>query len=67
MSEIKTDLIKLTEGKQYVAGPDQYLITENHTLSDIIRFLIDQSGEDSWQEIHFLIDMEKDDRSKKEG
>ena len=46
MSEIKTEIVKLQEGKQYTAGCDEFLITENHNLSDILRFVIAQAGND---------------------
>lgn len=46
MSEIKTEVKQLEEGKEYIAGCDEYLITENHNLSDILRFVISQGGND---------------------
>ena len=46
MSEIKTDLIKLEEGQAYVAKVDDYVITDEHTLADIIRFMIAQADID---------------------
>lgn len=51
--EIKTELIKLEEGSYWVEGEENYLITEEHTLTDIIRFAISQS---SYDEIKYLVD-----------
>ncbi len=40
MSEVITPLIKLEEGQEYTAGPDNFVITEEHTISDILRFVV---------------------------
>jgi len=40
MSEIKKKLIKLREGEVYTASGEDYVITEGHTISDIIRYLV---------------------------
>lgn len=56
MSEVKKDLIKLPEGKPYIAGPDEYVITEAHTLSDILRFLVGCAGKDGHEDIQYLLD-----------
>lgn len=42
MPELKLELIRLIEGQPYTPGPDEYVVTENHTLHDIIRFCIQQ-------------------------
>lgn len=42
MSEIKTPLIELEEGQIYKAKKNDFVITDDHTFSDIIRFLISQ-------------------------
>lgn len=44
--EIVHDIVRATPGETYVfsRGGDEYLITEAHTLSDILRFLIKQAG-----------------------
>jgi len=55
VGEIKKDLIKLDEGKPYIAGADEYVITEAHTLSDILRFLIGCTGEDGHDDIQYLL------------
>lgn len=41
MAEIKLPIKKLVEGKSYTAGIEDYLITEEHTISDILRFVVD--------------------------
>lgn len=54
MAEIKTPVVKATEGERHTFGPDEYLITENHTLSDILRFLLEQCGDDPSEILHML-------------
>lgn len=46
MGEIKTQLAELAEGTTHLCGPDEYLITEDHTLADVVRWLIEQTGDD---------------------
>ncbi len=55
--EIKKDLIKLREGGTYIAGSDDYLITEDMSLNDVIRWMVAQSD---IVEIKCLIDMFED-------
>lgn len=55
--EIKTDLIKLPEGSNYIVGPDDYLITESHTHMDILRFMVQDIGID---DVQTLLDLERD-------
>lgn len=47
MSEIKVELIKIMSGSQYlvndkimVADDETYVITESHTLADILRYVV---------------------------
>ena len=57
MSEIINPLIKLTEGIPYnPSSSEEYVITLNHSLSDILRFAIDQSD---IEEIETLINVIK--------
>ena len=67
MAEIKKNLIKLEEGKTYTAGPDQYLITEEHTLSDVLRYLVGQAGPDGWEDIQYLLNEYKPKQSGGKG
>lgn len=46
MAEIKTDLIMLRTGELYQAGEDDYVITSEHTHSDILRFVVADIGID---------------------
>ena len=46
MSEIKTKLFKLNEGQSYIAGREDYVITEQHTLTDILRHLVMEGGKE---------------------
>lgn len=62
MGEIKKDLIKLEEGRPYIAGAYDFVITEHHTLSDIVRFCVKQGDIET---IKFLVDeMKKVDNLK---
>ena len=55
MAEICTELIMLQEGVTYTPETVEYVITENHTLSDILRFVMKQGSMDK-QELKHLID-----------
>ena len=57
MSEIKKPVTKLMEGKIYMAAADDYLITEQHTIADIVRYLVDICG--GTEEIEYLLDEAK--------
>ena len=46
MAEIVTPIVALPEGVPYTPGPDEYLITPNHSISDIVRWIQEQGGED---------------------
>lgn len=46
MSEVCTQIKRLMEGEPYLPGPGEYTITEEHTLADIARWLI----EEGWDE-----------------
>lgn len=52
MPEIRTPIIELEEGKTYTAKAGDFLITEKHSLSDVLRFLVDQVGVD---DIRYLL------------
>lgn len=53
MTEIKTDLIKLEEGKPYTPGPDEYVITETHSIADIVRYAVSCADAD---EVRYFLD-----------
>ena len=38
MGEIKREVRQLKEGVPYTPGPDEYVITDEHSISDIVRF-----------------------------
>lgn len=46
MAEIINPVVKQEEGTTYVFGPEDYLITEKHTIADILRFAMSQVGND---------------------
>ncbi len=54
--EIKTNLTKLSEGDKYIAGPDEYVITDDHSHADLLRFMIADIG---IEDVQCLLDMEK--------
>ena len=37
MGEIKREVQQLKEGVPYTPGPDEYVITDEHSISDIAR------------------------------
>lgn len=47
MPEVKTPLIHLAPGTVHTAGEEDYIITENHTLADILRFCVQHAGNDT--------------------
>lgn len=48
MAEVKTPLIFLEEGETHTADSDgAYVITENHTHSDILRYVVNDIGENA--------------------
>jgi len=56
MAEICTELVILQEGVAYTPATVEYVITENHTLSDILRFVMKHGSMDK-QELKHLIDV----------
>jgi hypothetical protein len=46
VAEVMTPLIPLTEGLPYTPGADEYVITERHTLNDILRHVVSESDLD---------------------
>ena len=44
--EIKTGLKKLNEGESHASKGGEYVITEDHSLNDVLRWLVDQSQGD---------------------
>ena len=54
--EVKTDLIKLVDGQSYLSEDgNSYVISDDHTLSDIVRWLLTQASK---SEIISLIEEE---------
>lgn len=53
MTEIKSNLIKLTEGRNYQAIAGDYLIIDRHTISDIIRFCVEKGD---LEDVKFIVD-----------
>lgn len=53
--EIKTKIEQLEEGKTYTAGYEDYLITENHSLSDIMRWLVNEIACGDIDELEFIL------------
>jgi hypothetical protein len=55
MSEIKKELIFLDEGDSHISKGEEYVITEDHSINDVVRFAINQLGGDK-SDIQYLID-----------
>lgn len=55
MAEIKTPVQQLPEGVAYTPGPDEYIVTEKHTIADIVRFAASFAGMD---EVATIVQME---------
>lgn len=53
MPEIKRDLIKLVEGEPYSPGVNECVITESHSIADIIRYAISCSDH---ADIKYIVD-----------
>ena len=49
MPEIKTGILKLSEGQEYIPGPNEYVITEEHSIADIARFILAHGYEEDLQ------------------
>jgi len=62
MPEIKKDLVKLTEGEPYIPGPNEFVITDDHTISDVVRYAISCSGR---EEVETILAMMSDNRNTK--
>lgn len=57
--EIKTDLIKLEEGQQYTAEWGDCVITEEHTICDVLRYLVGCLNGDREELIYHLEELDK--------
>ena len=54
MGEIIKEVNKLEEGSTHIAGCEDFLITEDHTINDVLRFLIKQAG--GKEDLIYLLD-----------
>lgn len=54
MAEIIRRLAALEEGEQYTPKADEHVITEDHSISDVLRFLIEDCKMDK-EELIYLI------------
>jgi DNA-directed RNA polymerase subunit L len=55
MPETKTPLIKISENQKYKAEGETYIITEDHSLADVVRWCIEQSDK---EEVKYLVEKE---------
>lgn len=55
MTEIKTAITMLEEGTTHLCKVDEYLITDDHTIADIFRWLIDQGALD---DLMYMVEQE---------
>lgn len=58
MSEIKYDLIKLESGNKHVSEGEEYVITENHSINDVLRFCVEQLQGDKDEILYLLKNMD---------
>jgi hypothetical protein len=55
MAEIIRKLKSLPESEPYIPAADEYVITEDHSISDVLRFCVEQlQGEKS--EVAYLLE-----------
>lgn len=54
MAEIMRKLIPLNEGESHTSSGEEYVITEDHSISDVLRFALTQAGNDK-SEIEYLL------------
>ncbi len=53
-------LVHLAEGVPYTPGPDEYVITEQHSLEDVLRHLATEAGPDGCKHlIEILTELEE--------
>jgi len=55
MGEIKTEIKELPEGSTRIAVAGDYLITGNHTIADIIRWVVDDICNGDKSDVEYLI------------
>ena len=55
MGEIKTEIKELPEGSTHTAAAGDYLITGNHTIADIIRWVVDDICNGDKSDVEYLI------------
>lgn len=55
--EICTKVNKLKEGAPYIPGPDEFVITEKHTIADVVRWMISEGWAD--EALYMLKEIEK--------
>ena len=58
MSEIIKEVKQLEEGGTHIAGCEDFLITEDHTINDVLRLLIKQAG--GKEDLVYLLDEMKE-------
>jgi len=54
MSELKKDLIKLVYGTARIAKGEEHVITEDHSINDVLRWVVEQLQGDK-SEVEFLL------------
>lgn len=46
MTEIKTKLIPINDGDKHISLGEEYVITENNSTTDVLRFLVNEAQGD---------------------
>ena len=58
MAEIKKDLIPLVEGEAYTPGAGEFVVTDDHSIADVVRFAVSCSDK---EDVEFILDNMTDD------
>jgi len=54
MAEIKKDLLRLNEHHTYTPSGEVYVITEDHSINDVVRWVLRQLQDDK-SELEYLL------------
>ena len=58
MGEIIRPLKHLDEGEPYTPKADEHVITEDHSISDVLRFVVEQLQGDTSEAIYLINTMD---------
>lgn len=49
-----TPLRRLVEGEAYVPGPDEYVVLPEHSIEDVLHYLLEEIGGDK-EDLEYLL------------